>query len=185
MLFFLDFLVDLITVETQSFGESALGGIKVTEYRPPRMPQPRPHLSAPSRPVMGPPATPSGVPQQHYQSPRAAGPPPPVPAGMTLMMQRQRAPLIPGGNVSRPNIVSMASAQPSPYRAIQPKPPSGLMPQQQKSSLLAATPENLATMNPEQVSLCVSRQHASLSYVWSYFLAFHVGTCMILMFQSF
>jgi len=109
-----DFLVNLLTVETQAFGESALGGIKViddTLKQPP--PQQRQML-------MGPPAAPGMLPR------------PPTPG----VLRRPPTPQ----DVNR--MSPRAGPRPG-YPALQPRPEQPLLP---------ATPQNLATMNPEQVA---------------------------------
>lgn len=103
------------------------------------------------------------VPPQHHMRPAGAVMGPPATPGMPVPVPRPGTPNI----MPRPNQSSAQPARPTPatpmqstaspgsvsqYRTIQPKPTSGLAGPPHKSPLLPATPQNLALMNPEQVS---------------------------------
>lgn len=147
----LDFLFNLITVETQSFGESALGGIIVRDHGVPSQSQahqpPRPH-SRPIGTMMGPPAAPStsrplsrthqgqpmhALPPRPVTPPAAVTPPPPHAAALQRSPQSQ-APFSPHYRPGSPSSVR-----------------PGLLPPQKH--ILPATPQNLASMSPEQVTV--------------------------------
>lgn len=155
-------------METKSFGENALGGIVVKDnsiHAPPH-----PHHRAGPMPGGPPPGTPTphqrqlmGPPAAPYSAQSPARPPP-------HMMPSSAAHPIRPGAPGTPIRLPPGAAPPQGYRHLLPKPgtpPSsaaappggpGIMRGARPQQFLAATPQNLATMNPEQVSYfnCVS-----------------------------
>lgn len=152
--FFADFLTDLITVETSSFGESAVRGIAVKDFGMPAAPQaraapgqPAGHPGGSQRELMGPPAPPFSALDSRQAPVRPHMIPP----------HHQRPGMIPG----TPAGIRMAghsSAPPPPpgYKNVLPKPMPGVggpMRTARPPPLKAATPQNLSKMNPETVLL--------------------------------
>lgn len=131
---FADFLANLITVETQSFGELALGGIIVLDNRitPNAHPSNASQAGQLSRPVgtmMGPPAAP-------YSNRPLSRPPPGTPQSVAPL------PSGPSGSLTSPMSIP-------PMDTNQRQVKCGMSPSQKP--ILAATPQNLAAMSPEQV----------------------------------
>lgn len=148
-----DFLTDLITVETKSFGESALGGIIVRDHSIHAAP-PHPHHRG--GPMVGPP---TGTPTSQRQlmgppAPPFSAQPPSVRPPHHMIPVGHMRPGAPGTPIRLP-----PGAPPQAYRHLLPKPgtpgppPGAIMRGARPTQFPAATPQNLASMNPEQVQL--------------------------------
>ncbi|XP_067945739.1 AT-rich interactive domain-containing protein 2-like [Watersipora subatra] len=124
----IDFLANLVTVETQSFGESALGGVIVRDHRIAQTGQP----PRPVGTVMGPPATPF--------TPRPVLKPQAMPGQPPMQATRPQTPpaASPVGQPATPQHIA-------PNRPMLSRTPS-------HRTILPATPQNLASMSPEVVS---------------------------------